>query len=71
MRLFTLKSAKRDITISLSQSINLIITNNLGFSEWVKLFTDTKMTNALLDRLVYHCYIIETGNESYRFKHQD
>jgi len=47
---------------------SLLITSNLDFAKWVKVFRDETLTAALLDRLTHRCHILVMNGESFRFR---
>ena len=47
----------------------LIVTTNLPFGEWTKVFPDPRLAKAVVDRLTHRAHIIDTGTESWRFHH--
>lgn len=51
-----------------AETAAVIVTTNLPFSEWTTMFPNARLCKAMLDRLTDQAHIIETGNESYRFR---
>lgn len=47
---------------------SVIVTSNLEFGQWTSIFGDTKLTSALVDRLVHHAHILSFTGESFRLK---
>jgi DNA replication protein DnaC len=47
---------------------SVIVTTNLPFGEWAKVFPDPRLAKAVVDRLTHRAHIIETGTESWRFR---
>jgi DNA replication protein DnaC len=48
---------------------SLILTTNLEFNRWNDIFADTKITAALLDRIIHHSHLLDfTQRESWRLK---
>jgi DNA replication protein DnaC len=48
---------------------SLIVTTNLPFGEWTKVFPDPRLAKAVVDRVTHKAHIIDTGTESWRFHH--
>lgn len=52
------------------EKLSTIITTNSPFSKWSDIFQEPVLTNALLDRLLHHCSVININGPSYRMKDQ-
>lgn len=52
------------------EKLSTIITTNSPFSKWADIFQEPVLTNALLDRILHHCSVINITGPSYRLKDQ-
>ena len=51
------------------EQTSLIITSNLEFSQWNRIFVDSRLTAALVDRVIHHAHIVTFSGDSYRVTH--
>jgi len=49
-----------------SERGSIIVTTNLAFSDWTKLFENTALVAALVDRLTFNSYVLDMNGKSYR-----
>ncbi|MED4407039.1 ATP-binding protein, partial [Heyndrickxia coagulans] len=47
---------------------SVMVTSNLEFGQWNRVFGDNRLTAALVDRLVHHAHILAFTGESYRLR---
>jgi len=52
-----------------NEKASLIVTTNLPFGEWTKVFPDPRLAKAVVDRITHKAHIIDCGSESWRFRH--
>jgi len=52
-----------------NERASLIVTTNLSFGDWTKVFPDPRLAKAVVDRITHKAHIIDTGTESWRFRH--
>lgn len=52
-----------------NERASLTVTTNLTFGEWTNVFQDARLAKAVVDRLTHRAHIIDTGTESWRFRH--
>lgn len=45
-----------------------IVSTNINFSDWESIFYDTRIANAILDRILHHCTVVQIVGDSYRLK---
>ncbi len=48
---------------------SIIITSHLEFSRWNRVFMDSRLTAALVDRVNHHAHILSFTGDSYRVTH--
>ena len=50
------------------EKMSTVFTSNKTFSQWNEVFADVTIASAILDRVLYHCAVINIKGESYRLK---
>ena len=51
-----------------NEMASIVVTTNLPFGEWTRIFTDARLCKAVVDRLTFGAHIIETGTDSWRLR---